>query len=118
MLLPDRLAPQVSHRVRFVRAKGRARRVAGRMARPCATWATAAGGTKEQQAWRDGKGRKVPSPAPAEDAAPVRTTRVVLAAAHLDHDPAHCGRRHRNVKALASGATCSTTGRSTGGGSA
>ena len=30
----------------------------------------------------------------------VRTTRVVLAAAHLDHDPAHCGRRHRNVRAL------------------
>ena len=22
------------------------------------------------------------------------------AAAHLDHDPAHCGRRHRNVRAL------------------
>ncbi|MFL5338120.1 MAG: hypothetical protein ACJ8H8_34370 [Geminicoccaceae bacterium] len=31
---------------------------------------------------------------------PVRTTKVVLAAAHLDHDPAHCGRRHRNVRAL------------------
>jgi hypothetical protein len=27
-------------------------------------------------------------------------TKVVLAAAHLDHNPAHCGRRHRNVKAL------------------
>ena len=26
--------------------------------------------------------------------------KVVLAAAHLDHDPAHCGPRHRNVKAL------------------
>ena len=54
----------------------------------------------EQQAWRDGRGRKVPSPALAEDAAPVRTTRVVLAAAHLDHNPTHCGRRHRNVRAL------------------
>ena len=32
--------------------------------------------------------------------APLRTTKVVLAAAHLDHDPAHCGRRHRNVRAL------------------
>jgi len=31
---------------------------------------------------------------------PVRTTRAVLAAAHLDHDPAHCGRKHRNVRAL------------------
>ena len=28
------------------------------------------------------------------------TTKVVLAAAHLDHDPAHCGRKHRNVRAL------------------
>jgi hypothetical protein len=34
------------------------------------------------------------------EAAPIRTTKVVLAAAHLDHDPAHCGRRHRNVRAL------------------
>ena len=54
---------------------------------------------EQLQAWRDGRGRKVPSPALAE-AAPVRTTKVVLAAAHLDHDPAHCGRRHRNVRAL------------------
>ena len=39
-----------------------------------------------QQAWRDGRGRRVPCPALAEDE-PVRTTKVVLAAAHLDHDP-------------------------------
>jgi len=51
----------------------------------------------ERRAWRDGRGRVVPCPA---DTAPVRTTRVVLTAAHLDHDPAHCGRRHRNVRAL------------------
>jgi hypothetical protein len=51
------------------------------------------------QSWRDGKGRRVPSPALRKDT-PVRTTKVVLAAAHLDHDPAHCGPRHRNVKAL------------------
>ena len=50
-----------------------------------------------EQTWRDGRGRKVPSPAPD---VPLRTTKVVLAAAHLDHDPAHCGRRHRNVRAL------------------
>jgi hypothetical protein len=31
---------------------------------------------------------------------PVRVTRVVLVAAHLDHDPAHYRRRHRNVRAL------------------
>ena len=50
-----------------------------------------------EQIWRNGRGRRVPSPTPD---APVRTTKVVLAAAHLDHDPAHCGRRHRNVRAL------------------
>ena len=51
----------------------------------CATWATAGRWWDEQrQVWRDGRGRKVPSPALAEDDAPVRTTKVVLAAAHLD----------------------------------
>ena len=49
-----------------------------------------------RQTWRDGRGRKSPCPAPAEQEPP-RTTKVVLAAAHLDHG--HCGRRHRNVKA-------------------
>jgi hypothetical protein len=54
---------------------------------------------KGRQGLRDGRGRKVPSPARAEDT-PLRTTKVVLAAAHLDHNPGHSGRRHRNVKAL------------------
>src|SRR3954447_2283129 len=92
--------PQVSHWVRFVRAKGRCQ-VCGR---PHGETVRHLGDGRwwdqEQQAWRDGKGRKLPSPALAGDAAPVRTTRVVLAAAHLDHDPAHCGRKHRNVRAL------------------
>jgi hypothetical protein len=52
-----------------------------------------------RQTWRDGRGRAIPSPAPAEQQ-PVRTTKVVLAAAHFDHDPGHCGRRHRNIRAL------------------
>src|SRR4051794_3052774 len=83
--------PQVSHWVRFVRAKGRCQvcgRPHGEIVRHMGDgrwWDEA------QQAWRDGKGRKLPSPALAGDAAPARTTRVVLAAAHLDHDPAHSG---------------------------
>ena len=56
-------------------------------------------GGMSRQTWRDGRGRKVPSPALAKVAS-IRTTKVVLAAAHLDHDPAHCGRKHRNVRAL------------------
>ena len=91
--------PQISHWVRFVRAKGRCQ-VCGR---PHGETVQHLGDGRwwdeAQQIWRDGSGRKLPSPALAEDVL-VRTTKVVLAAAHLDHDPAHCGRRHRNVRAL------------------
>ena len=91
--------PQISHWVRFVRAKGRCQ-VCGR---PHGETVQHLGDGRwwdeTDQTWRDGRGRKVPSPALAEDVL-VRTTKVVLAAAHLDHDPAHCGRRHRNVRAL------------------
>jgi hypothetical protein len=48
------------------------------------------------RAWRGGRGRRLPSPAPAGHATGC-TTRVVPAAAHLDHDPAHRGRRHRDI---------------------
>ena len=91
--------PQISHWVRFVRARGR-----------CKACGRPHGGTvhhlgdgrwwdEHRRIWRDGKGRKVPSPALTADA-PARTTKVVLAAAHLDHDPSHCGPRHRNLKAF------------------
>jgi len=91
--------PQVSRWVRFVRAQGRCEacgRPHGEIIRHLGDgrwWDEA------RQTWRDGRGREIPCPAPAEQQ-PVRTTKVVLAAAHLDHDPAHCGRRHRNVRAL------------------
>jgi hypothetical protein len=32
--------------------------------------------------------------------APAKTTKVVLAEAHLDHDPSHRGLRHGNLKAF------------------
>ena len=91
--------PQISRWVRFVRAKGCCEacgRPHGQVVRHLGDgrwWDEA------RQTWRDGRGRKSPCPAPAEQEPP-RTTKVVLAAAHLDHDPGHCGRRHRNVKAL------------------
>jgi hypothetical protein len=91
--------PQVSHWVRFVRAGGKCQ-VCGR---PHGQTVRHLGDGRwwdqEAETWRNGRGRKVPSPAPAE-ATPIRTTKVVLAAAHLDHDPTHCGRRHRNIRAL------------------
>ena len=91
--------PQISHWVRFVRARGH-----------CEACGRPHGGTirhlgdgrwwdEQRQVWRDGKGRRIPSPAPAADS-PARMTKVVLAAAHLDHDPSHCGPRHRNLRAF------------------
>jgi hypothetical protein len=90
---------QISQWVRFVRARGRCEvcgRPHGQTVRHLGDgrWWDEAG-----RVWRDGRGRRVPCP-PADLAETARTTRVVLAAAHLDHDPTHCGRRHRNLKAL------------------
>jgi hypothetical protein len=91
--------PQISHWVRFVRAKGRCQ-VCGRPHGAVVQHLGDGRWWDEQlQVWRDGKGRKAPSPVVLEDT-PVLTTKVVLAAAHLDHNPGHCGRRHRNVRAL------------------
>ena len=68
----------------------------------------------EQQAWRDGRGRKVPSPGLARDV-PVRTTRVVLAAAVSTTTQRIVDTGTATSGLSASGATCCTTGRSTGG---
>ena len=91
--------PQISHWVRFVRARGCCEacgRPHGRMVKHLGDgrwW------DEQRRIWRNGQGRKVSSPAPALDV-PARTTKVVLAAAHLDHDPSYCGPRHRNLKAF------------------
>lgn len=54
----------------------------------------------EQGAWRNGKGRmpRRVAPGPPEILDAVRTTRVVLATAHRDHDPTN--NRPRNLAAL------------------
>ena len=108
--------PQISHWVRFVRAKGRCQ-VCGR---PHGAIVRHLGDGRwwdeVLQIWRDGKGRRIPSPALPEDM-PVRTTKVVLAAAHLDHDPGRCGRGTAMSKHSANAAICCTTGRSIAGGS-
>ncbi len=89
--------PQLSQQVRFGRAKGRCERCG----RPHGTvvhhlgdgrWWDEAAGT-----WRNGTGREVAWPAYAEYRQ-LRRTRVVLATAHLDHDPTN--NRPRNVRAL------------------
>lgn len=90
--------PEISRWVRFVRAKGRCEmcgRPHGAVVRHLGDgrwWDESAA------CWRDGRGRKVRHPSASQT--PQATTRVVLAAAHLDHDPSHCGPRHRNLRAL------------------
>ena len=91
--------PQISRWVRFVRAKGRCEmcgRPHGAIVRHLGDgrWLDEASGF-----WRDGSGRRTRVP-PGHHAERAATTRVVLAAAHLDHDPSHCGPRHRNLRAL------------------
>ena len=108
--------PQISHWVRFVRAKGRCQ-VCGR---PHGETVHHLGDGRwwdeEQQAWRDGRGRTVPSPALAGNV-PFRTTKVVLAAAHLDHDPAIAAASTVTSGRCASGAICCMTARNIAGGS-
>ena len=89
--------PQLSARIRFGRAEGRCEHCR----RPHAAsilhlgdgrwWDEAIG------RWRDDVGRAVATP-PENRAPDVRTTRVVLACAHLNHDPTD--NRPRNLAAL------------------
>jgi hypothetical protein len=89
--------PEISRRVRFERAGGVCEgcgRPHGETVRclPDGRWFDAA-----RHEWRTGRGRVARWP-DIEDAVRMRRTRVVLAAAHLDHDPAN--NRLRNLKCL------------------
>jgi hypothetical protein len=89
--------PQLSRHVRFERAGGlcqRCGRPHGAIVRclPDGRWYDAARGT-----WRTHQGRPARGPQIAE-AARMRQTRVVLAAAHLDHNPSN--NRLKNLRGL------------------
>jgi len=80
--------PQLSRAIRFGRAKGRCetcRRPHGAkiLCLPDGRWFD-----REGNAWRDHCGRSCAAPW-GPDLDRLRTTRVVPAAAHLDHDPAN-----------------------------
>ena len=90
---------QISRWVRFVRAEGRCEACARPHGQTVQHLGDGRWWDETGQTWRDGSGRKISSPVLTENP-PLRSTKVVLAAAHLDHNPAHCGRRHRNIKAL------------------
>ena len=88
---------ELSRQVRFVRAGGaceRCGRPPGALIRclPEGRWFD--GG---QRTWRDRRGRSAPSP-DLVALIPARTTRVVLATAHLEHDPTN--NRLRNLTSL------------------
>jgi hypothetical protein len=89
--------PEISRRVRFERAGGtceRCGRPHGETVRclPDGRWFDVARNT-----WRNGRGRLARWP-DIEEAVGFRQTRVILAAAHLDHDPGN--NRQRNLKSL------------------
>jgi hypothetical protein len=88
---------QISRRVRFERAAGICQgsgRPHGATIRclPDGRWFDAA-----RHTWRNGRGRPARWP-DLDEAAQMRRTRVVLAAAHLDHDPGN--NRLGNLKSL------------------
>ncbi len=102
--------PELSATIRFRRARGRCEHCA----RPHGRWVRHLGDGRwfdeDARCWRDGAGRRMRGAAMPEarsrqlrwealaGEAPVRVTRVVLAGAHLDHDP---GNNHpRNLAAL------------------
>ena len=85
--------PELSRRVRFERAGGeceRCRRPHGMELRclPDGRWFDPREGT-----WRDRRGRPARWP-DLEDLTRQRTTRIVLAAAHVNHDPTRSGQRN------------------------
>jgi hypothetical protein len=89
--------PEISRRVRFERAGGMCQgcgRPHGMTVRclPDGRWFDAT-----RHTWRSGRGRPARWP-DLEEAAQMRQTRVILAAAHLDHDPGN--NRLRNLKSL------------------
>ena len=89
--------PEISRRVCFERAGGVCEgcgRPHGETVRclPDGRWFDAA-----RHTWRNGRGRPARWP-DIEEAVAFRQTRVILAAAHLDHDPGN--NRQRNLKSL------------------
>ena len=93
--------PQLSAMIRFERAKGRCECCGRPHGEVVYHLGDGRWWDEEQRCWRSGKGRVLTRPAAFDAAIPplkVLTTRVVLATAHLDHDPTN--NRSRNLKAL------------------
>lgn len=82
--------PQLSHAIRFRRARGRCEACGRPHLQRIAHLGDGRWWDAEAGAWRDGSGRRLRGRLKVEDLlAAVRTTRVVLATAHRDHDPSN-----------------------------
>jgi hypothetical protein len=90
--------PQLSAMIRFERAKGRCQRCGRPHGREIQHLGDGRWWYEDERTWRNGRGRALSRLARVGDDIAVRTTRIVLAAAHLDHDPTN--NRMRNLKAL------------------
>ncbi|WP_093068292.1 hypothetical protein [Sphingomonas sp. OV641] len=102
--------PELSKLIRFRRAKGRCEHCQRPHGRDVIHLGNGTWWDEDSAAWRDGKGRRVRALAPLGDLLPIqlmlididspppRVTRVVLATAHLNHDPGD--NRPRNLAAL------------------
>ena len=103
--------PELSRMIRFRRAGGRCERCRRPHGRDVLHLGDGTWWDKEATVWRDASGKRVrylPSPdqlrpvqitfAGADVPSRIRTTKVVLASAHLNHDP--CDNRPRNLAAL------------------
>ena len=88
--------PQLSAVIRFERAKGRCERCGRPHGREIQHLGDGRWWDEDERTWRNARGRRLGRRVGGHIA--VRTTTVVLAAAHLDHDPTN--NRLRNLKAL------------------
>ena len=87
--------PELSKRVRFERAGGRCQRCGRPHGQVVRVLRDGRWFDPEAKTWRNGHGRPAHWP-DIEAAIGMRETRVILAAAHLDHDPTN--NRLRNLK--------------------
>ena len=90
---------QLTDMIRFERAKGRCEQCCRPHGKHVYHLGDGRWWDEDEERWRDGQGRRLRLKAiPAEDNPVFRATRVVLATAHLDHDPTN--NDVRNLKAF------------------
>lgn len=93
--------PQLSASIRFGRAKGRCEHCGQPHGKVVFHLGDGRWWDEDTASWRNGKGKvlsSLPPRVPSTDDAGALTTKVVLAMAHLDHDPSN--NRPGNLKAL------------------